>query len=79
MCLEKMMEGPSRKGNNISQAWRPENPGEREVCVVENVGGGLGWRGGPYQEELWGSPSVGVRETGYNSSNGSLVATADTN
>lgn len=55
------------------------NQGEKEFCVVENVGGELGWRGGPHQEELWGSPSVGVRETGYNSSNGSLVATANTN
>ena len=53
------MEGPSRKGNSISKAWRPENMGEREFCVIEKVGGGLGWRGGPHQEELLGSPSVG--------------------
>lgn len=35
VCLEKMIEGPSRK-NNISQAWRPEIR-EKRNSVVENV------------------------------------------
>lgn len=78
VCLEKMMEEPSRKGNSISRAWRPENMGEREFCMIEKVGEGLVWRGEPRQKELLGSPSVGIKETGYKSSNGSPVATADT-
>ena len=72
------MEGPSWKGNSISKAWRPENMGEREFCMIEKVGEGLVWRGEPRQKELLGSPSVGIKETGYKNSNGSPVATVDT-
>ena len=52
--------------------------GEREFCMIEKVGEGLVWRGEPRQKELLGSPSVGIKETCYKNSNGSPVATVDT-
>lgn len=50
--------------------------GGREVFVTG--GGGLGWKERPHQEGLLRPPSVGIRETGYNSNNDSPVATAAT-